>query len=783
MESTNRKGARMPWPLGTMIFLAALLFPGICGADGLIIIENPVHVVAGHFGFAPLEVSYHHVTVTINNLVAETVVDQEFYNPNDARLEGTYVFPIPEGAHIDTLSMDIGGTMTDAELLPADKARALYEEIVRKMKDPALLEYAGRGAFRMRIYPIEPRAAKRVRLTYSQLLKSDGGLVEYLYPLNTEKFSSAAVKDVSVKVTLDGREDLKSIYCPSHPAEIRREGDTRAVVGWEARDVWPDTDFKVIFSRSPNPLGIDFLASRAPGADGYFMLLASPGATAGMSPGATAGMTPGATAEKTSVQPKDICFVLDTSGSMAGPKLAQAKKALQFCLANLGTGDRFEIVRFSTEAESLFGRLVPADHAHLTQAEGFVDSLRPMGGTAIGDALGQAVAIRGRSSGEGGGSRPYMVIFLTDGQPTVGETREDALVDSLKGAGKGVRIFSFGIGNDVNTHLLDRIASETRAVSQYVLPEEDIELKVGGFYSKIKDPVLSNVSLTFTNPSLRITQMQPAVLPDLFNGDMLVVFGRYSGSGPAAARITGTFNGKPHQFTADVYFPAQSADNAFIPRLWATRRVGWLLDEIRMHGESAELKDEVIHLAREFGIVTPYTAYLILEDEASRAIPANLRTFQEMEEDREVVDKAREKFDSVSKEARSEASRSGAGAVQNSISVQDMKSSMNEQQAAQSAGLAKSAPAAPGSIGYRASVTRNYARQVQLVNGRAFYQNGNVWTDSTAQTRKALKQKTMKFGSEEYFTLLRTRPAAAPWLALGSNVDVVVDDTLISIRE
>jgi len=513
------------------------------------------------------------------------------------------------------------------------------------------------------------------------------------------------------------------------------------------------------------------------------MLLASPGATAKMSPGATAGMSPGASAEKTGVQPKDICFVLDTSGSMAGPKLAQAKKALEFCLANLGTQDRFEIVRFSTETESLFGRLVPADQAHIEQAEGFVDSLKPMGGTAISDALGQALALRGRSSGEGGGSRPYMVIFLTDGQPTVGETREDALVDSLKGAGKTVRVFSFGIGNDVNTHLLDRIASETRAVSQYVLPEEDIELKVGGFYSKIKDPVLSDVSLTFTNPSLRITQMQPAVLPDLFNGDMLVVFGRYSGSGPAAARITGTFNGTPHEFTADVDFPAQNADNAFIPRLWATRRVGWLLDEIRMHGESAELKDEVIRLAREFGIVTPYTAYLILEDEASRAIPVNLRTFQELEEDRGVVDKAREKFDSVSKEARSEASRSGAGAVQNSISVQDMKSSMNEQQAAQSAGLAKSVPAAPGSSGYRASVTRNYARQVQLVNGRAFYQNGNTWTDSTAQSRRALKQRSVKFGSEEYFTLLRTRPAAAPWLALGSNVDVVVDDTLISIRE
>lgn len=782
MDTTRQcgtRGAREPRLLWFVLFFAALVFPGLCGADGLIIIANPPHVIAGHFSFAPLEVSYHHVSVTISDLVAVTTVDQEFFNPHNERLEGTYVFPIPEGAHIDKLSMDIGGKMMDAELLPADKARALYEEIVRKLKDPALLEYAGRGAFRMRIFPIEPRAAKRIRITYSQLLKSDGGLVEYVYPLNTEKFSSAAVKDVSVKVTLDGKEQLKSIYCPSHPAEIRREGGTRAVVGWEARNVWPDTDFKVIFGRSMNPLGIDFLASRAPGADGYFMLLASPGVSA----------------EKTGVQPKDICFVLDTSGSMAGPKLAQAKKALRFCLANLGAEDRFEIVRFSTEAESFFGGLAPADKDHLARAEEYVDSLKPMGGTAIGDALGRALGLRGGDGGASGGlprtgmseaagARPYQVIFLTDGQPTVGETREDPLVETLSGAGKAVRIFSFGIGNDVNTHLLDRIASETRAVSQYVLPEEDIELKVSGFYSKIKDPVLSDVALSFTNPSLRITQFQPAVLPDLFNGDMLVVFGRYSGSGASAARITGTFNGKPRQFTADVDFPTQSSGNAFIPRLWATRRVGWLLDEIRLHGESTELRDEVIHLAREFGIVTPYTAYLILEDEAARAIPVNLRTFQEMEGDRGVVDEARSKFDSVRKEARAEASRSGAGAVQNSIAVQDMKSSLNEQQAAQPGGLAKSsAPAAPGKTGYRASVTQNYAQQVQVVNGRAFYQNEKVWTDSTAQAKPALRQRMVKFGSEEYFVLLRMQPEAASWLALGSNVDIVVDDMLVSVRE
>jgi Ca-activated chloride channel homolog len=367
----------------------------------------------------------------------------------------------------------------------------------------------------------------------------------------------------------------------------------------------------------------------------------------------------------------------------------------------------------------------------------------------------------------------------------VGETREDAIVDSVAGAARATRVFCFGIGNDVNTHLLDRIASQTRAVSQYVAPDEDIEVKVSGFYSRIKDPVLSDLALSFSNPSIRVKQLMPGVLPDLFNGDMLVLFGRYAGSGASTVKITGTFNGKPRSFAADLSFPERSDDNPFIPRLWAARRVGWLLDEMRMHGETGELRDEVVRLARTFGIVTPYTAYLVMEDEASRNVPVRLRSFQELEEDRGAADAAREKIDSVRKEAKSESSRAGAAAVGNSTAVQDLKGSLNLQQAAPSAGLSKSAPPAAGgtSGGYRAWQAQNYAQQVRMVNGRAFYQNGSIWTDSTAQGRHGLNRKEVRFGSEEYFGLIRKSPGAAPWLSLGNNLDVVVDGTLYSIRE
>jgi Ca-activated chloride channel family protein len=292
-----------------------------------------------------------------------------------------------------------------------------------------------------------------------------------------------------------------------------------------------------------------------------------------------------------------------------------------------------------------------------------------------------------------------------------------------------------------------------------------------------------------TGANVRITQVLPSPLPDLFNGDMLVVFGRYTGSGTATVKISGTFNGAPHEFSKVVDFPAQTDGDSFVPRLWATRRVGWLLDEMRMHGESAELRDEVIGLARQFAIITPYTAYLVLEDEASRNVPEALRSFQEMESDRGAVNAARDKLDSVRAEAASESSRAGAGAVANSQAVQDLMSATTVPQSAPAPSLAKTSAGTSGADGqsagdgYRAAVSRNYAQQALVVNGRAFYQNNGTWTDSTAQGTSGLARRQIRFGSEEYFAFLAANPAAAAWLALGKNVDVVVSGTLVSVRE
>jgi Ca-activated chloride channel family protein len=797
-----------------LLFLAALiccLSPATARADGFIIIYPPgpgpvppqphprPWVPPGHFTFAPLEVTYHRVSVTINDQVATTTVDQEFYNPNPQRLEGTYMFPLPEGAHIDKFAMDVNGKLTDAELLDAQKARAIYEEIVRKVKDPALLEYAGRDAFKARIFPIEPNSRKQIKISYTQLLKSDTGLIEYTYPLNTEKFSSRPLGDVSVKVSVECKDQIKALYSPSHNVEVKRDGDHRATVGWEQRNVRPDTDFKLILSRKKDPVGVDLLTYRNSSDDGYFLLLASPGMDVG----------------DKKLQQRDVCFVLDTSGSMSengGKKMEQAKKALSFCLQNLNDGDRFEIVRFSTEAEPFFKKLTPVTKENVAKATEYVQSLKPIGGTAIEDALEKALKADRPPVDGSKGDRPYVIIFLTDGQPTIGETNEDSLVAKVKAANTAAtHIFSFGIGNDVNTHLLDRVASETKSFSQYVGPEEDLEVKVSNFYTKISQPVLANVSVDFTGgDGVRTSQLYPGTIPDLFKGEMLVIFGRYGGKGAAAVKVSGTLNGERQTFAQDVTFADRDTKNAFIPQLWATRRVGWLLDQIRLNGEKQELREEVVRLAREHGIVTPYTAYLIMEDERRRDVPVTLRNFREFEGDAAASPMARARYNSAKDEALNLDQRTGAGAVANAQDIDALKSSANQESVRQQGqSLAKTGmggyggaaagrpyaagPAAPAQAGGAATtspadaadgyrVAQNYAQQSRVVNGRAFYQNATTWTDSTAQQRKDLKRQEIAFNSDAYFHLLAKHPEAAAWLSLGEQVDVVLEDTLYVIR-
>lgn len=795
---------RVPWQPWSMkakllaVLSALLALVGGARADGFIIIHNPPPfppppfpphhpMPPPHYVFAPLEVTFHKVDVDITGQKSVTRVEQEFFNPNNVNLEGEYIFPIPKGAHLDKFTMQIGGKDVEAELLDAGKARAIYEDIVRRQKDPALLEYTGRAAFRVRIFPIEPHSRKKVTLAYTELLKVDGGIATYLYPLNTEKFSALPLKTVSMRVTINQDSPIKALYSPSHSVDIRRDGEKRAVVGWEASNARPDTDFQLLYSTANTEVGVHLLTHKKEGEDGWFLLLASPGADVMKSKDAN---------------PKDVVFVMDTSGSMAGKKLEQLKKAMTFCVENLNDSDRFELVRFSTEAEPFFEKLADASRANRDKAQDFIKSLKPIGGTALAEALERALKLK-----PAGNSRPFVIVFLTDGKPTIGETDEERIVARVApDQASTTRIFCFGIGTDINTHLLDKIAERTRAASQFVLPEEDLEVKVSNFFMKIKEPLLTNLKLEFPD-CVRVTKLYPNPLPDLFRGDQLVLAGRFSGSGEGDLMIDGTLNGVPKRMTQRVKFSAGEPDNGFIAQLWALRRVGWLLDEVRLRGEKKELRDEIVDLARRYAIVTPYTSYLIVEDEARRGVPVAARSFQMLDKNAEAQSFYRKSWGDLSgKKDGYDGALNGRGNL--SLKSADAPAVALEKARAENFGgviagnaapsdastastvasggsfSVKSSPRLRGTAGDVQTKLGNVEQESRWVNGKCFTQNGANWSDTDVQSVKQdAKRNRVQFASKEYFDLLTSKPEAAQWLALGRNVQFTIGTELYDVYE
>ncbi len=713
----------------------SLLYAASSLADGMIIIDRPP-VSNPEWRGIPLAVNYHHVDVAIDNQTALTTVDQEFRNPNNMQIEGLYIFPLPAGAAVSNFSMWIDGKEQEAELLDREKASQIYEDIVRRMRDPALLEYMGTKAFKLRIFPIPALGTKRVKLSYSEVVTNDGGFCTYRYPLNTEKFSSSPLQNVTVKIDLKSRVAMKNIFSPSHDIDVAKRGDHIAVASYEKNNIKPDKDFLLYYTVSTEEVGINVVTYKPAGEDGYFMILASPQQEGSDS----------------AVIQKDVNFVVDTSGSMAEQdKMEQAKKALQFCISALQPSDRFNIIAFSTEPRPFKPELIDASKDNIAAALEFVSKLRPRGGTNISDSLKMALDMTPKASG-----RPYMVVFMTDGQPTIGATTVPAeILAGVKGANTAqTRIFSLGVGYDVNTHLLDKLAEENRGTRDYVTPDENLEIKVSNFYEKLAHPVLADAKLAIDG--LETYDVYPKALGDMFKGSQVVVYGRYKGEGHKAVRLTGSVNGSAREFVYEGAFAAAGAEtHELLPRLWATSKIGYLLDAIRLHGEKAELKQEVVALAKEFGILTPYTSFLVLEDQmrpqpgggGGASEPAGLRRAMD---DRKA---------DAEEGGRSFGQTAGAPAVEASKAANEMKKGKSE-------------------AGEKDQATMR--ETVRQVGNKTFYNNDGVWTDS--KFRPGMTTVKVKSLGDEYFKLVLEKGELKKFFALG-RVIVVLGDTAYEVTE
>jgi Ca-activated chloride channel homolog len=752
----------------TTLTLLLLCISAVAHGSGFIVADESV--VSPHHRLSPLELRSHQVDVTINDQVAVTKVDQVFFNPSRRTVEGAYFLPVPAGGTIDRFTMMMDGTELEAEMLPAEEARRIYESIVRRMEDPGLLEYVGQGLVRIRIFPIEPNSERRVTVQFTHVLSRDHDMITYHYPLRSHRHVTARQGQFALKATVTTTQPINTIYSSSHDIDVNQPGATRAIVGMET-SIEREDDFTLLYSTRPDEqdIAISLLSYRDPikgkDADGYFLLLASPSAKLLRQ------------LRDENIVDKDVILVLDTSGSMSGGKLDQAKRALHFVLDNLNPGDRFEIIRFSTEVESVFDQLVPADAEHRRRAIAFVDDLRPRGMTAIDDALRTAVRIASKGHKPG---RPSVVIFLTDGLPTIGVRDPKQIINNVTAEMGDIntRIFCFGIGADVNTRLLDHIAENTNAFSQYVLANEDLEMKLSSFYAKISDPVLTNVAIAIAG-DVRLNRNHPGALPDLFAGDQLVVLGRYRGHGEVAIRLTGTVNGEERSYETIARFAAEPTPHDFVPRLWAVRRIGFLLEQMRLHGENAEARDEITQLAREYGIVSPYTSYLILEDEAQRNVPMAQRSVQ-MPARREPG--AGDGRPPSEEEVMAErlALREQFREYQHDVTGDE---AVRVSQATAAMRHARNIDSVQASNVYSMRGRNVQMQQARYVAGRAFFQNGDLWVDSLAQALADEDIVRVDFNSDEYYELVERHPEARPWLALGRNVQFVMEGRIYDIRE
>jgi Ca-activated chloride channel family protein len=584
-------------PRRSLVLVLALLVAGRLHAAGLLIPADR--------DTPPLDMVNHQVEVAIVDQVAVTRVTQTFRNHTDRPLEATYIFPVPKGASVNKFTMWVDGKEVPGEMVEADKARQVYTDIVRRTQDPGLLEYMGNNLLRLRVFPVPAHGDQKLSLRFTSVASSDAGLVEYVYPLKTDGKASRTLEKFFLRATLESQHSVQNVYSPTHDVKVKHHGDHKAEIVCEREQAVLDHDFQLYFTLGRKDVGLTALMHRPDaGRDGHFLLLVAPRAEL---------------SRKRQV-PRDMVFVLDTSGSMTGAKMEQARKALHFCLDQLSPQDRFAVVGFATTVNKFADALVPASSKEqMRQARKWVDELEATGGTAINEALAAALDYRQESS-----DRSFTVVFFTDGQPTIGETDPEKIVKSVMDRNtSGTRLFTFGVGDDVNAALLDRLADETRAVSTYVRPTEDIEVKVSSLYGKIGHPVLTDLKLT-ADEGVTLSEMYPKELPDLFHGSQLVVLGRYSGKGSVALTLTGKAGKERQEFVYEVSFPEKTGeDKAFVADLWARRKVGYLLDQIRRNGEQKELVEEVVKLAKKHGITTPYTSYLVVPDTAPTPVVTN----------------------------------------------------------------------------------------------------------------------------------------------------------------
>lgn len=685
------------------------------------------------------------MNVNLNDQVAKVQVSQTFVNTGNVQMEVSFVFPLPYDGAVESLTFMVDDKEYAAKLLDATEARGIYESYVRRNIDPALMEWIGTGMFKTSVFPVPPGKERKVTLKYSQLCTKQNGVTEFVFPLRAAKYTDKPVETVSLKVNVNSTANLKNVYSPSHPAQMERPDNKHATLSYEGSNEIPQSDFRLLFDVGDKALGASVLSYRPDDKeDGYYLMLVSPEIKK---------------QEDLAIAKKQVIVVLDRSGSMSGKKIEQGKNALKYVLNNLRQDDLFNVIAYDSIVESFKPELQKFNDETRKEAIGWVEGIYAGGSTNISGGLKAALSqLKDEST-------PAYVIFLTDGLPTTGETKLPAIVEGAKEQNKvRARIFTFGVGYDLNAKLLEKLAREGFGQSAYVRPEDDIEESVSTLYNKIGSPVMTDIAINWEVPEHKVEEgpvvnrQYPKDSYDLFMGEQLVMVGRYSKPASGKVIIKGKVGDKEEtlDFQGGLVEKSNDETNAFIEKLWAMRRIGQIIDEIDLVGKNQELITELVDLSKRHGIMTPYTSFLAEEPGVAPVGPGPIawRGRRELEE------KADRAVDAL------KAAEGGASGV----AQRDFKEQLRN----------AAAPAAQlGAAKYRAADKDEEVTvaSVQNVGNKTFFYRGDTWVDSTITDEQLKHQKQIERYSKEYFDLAAKHGKdVAKYLAIEGKVSLRLGD-------
>ncbi len=674
--------------------------------------------------------------------VATTMLDIGIYNPLGRAQEVELLVPVPDRAIVRGFDFLGGAAEPTAELLPREHARSYYDEIVAKAKDPAILEFAGRKTVRTSVFPVPANGVQHVRLVYEHVLGATDDRVDFELPRSESL--QACWLPWTLEVRIRSSHPISAVYSPSHDFEKLRATSTDVRLRLNEDAAREPGPFRFSYLRQRDGVNATLFATRDVGAGGgYFLLLAGLPA-------------PEETAAKSRLG-REVIVVLDTSGSMKGEKMEQAREAARQVIEGLAPGEAFNIIDYDTDVASFSARPVTKDDASIQAARQYLAGLAANGGTNLHRALMTAL------DQEHDERLLPLVLFLTDGLPTVGETDETTIRDAAQRVNRHERrIFTFGVGHDVNYPLLDHLASQSRGSSTYVQPGENTEEKVSAVDERLRGPVFASPELSVTDDAGSeadhlLRDVMPRTIPDLFEGDQLVLLGRYRGEAELTFAFRGNYLGEERSFTFRFDVAAHEGSFDFVPRLWASRRIGTLIEELRQSGADptiangsitadprhAELAEEIYRLSSEFGILTEYTSFLALEGTDLTDSSRNLATLNTLLRD------------------RLRRVRAGQGAANQALNTQRQMRQVRENRRNRY---------------LNAEMKQAEVSAVQQIGGRAYYRRGSAWIDGRLARRNDFTpNEVVPFGSDRHRQLVDRLVGDRQQGALALDGDLLIE--------